>query len=320
MRGLMVVVLLVLAVGGALAAPLEPLPPELAAKWLSALSARDGWNALGYDTEGWAPVSYDLPVSYPIWMTPAQQARHRLMWHPAGNNNGQPVYFRRQLWVSGRVTEAFFRVAADDQFRFYANGRLLGEEREPLVLRQFTLDGLAPGANVLAAEARDVMGQSRGLVVIGEVTQEWPFTAEEQAWRCSLSTGTGWTGADYDDTQWQPAVPDRAPAIEADHQRYECFTTPQDLDGFVNAYFRRTLDLDGVPVAAKVTILGDDSYQLYVNGQLVALERRMDYAWRPATVDITSALHHGRNVLAVQITNTWGPARLYCAPVVKMVF
>jgi hypothetical protein len=222
--------------------------------------------------------------------------------------------------VSGQVTDAYFRLCADDQFRFFANGQLVGSERQSGATRGFALTKLLQaGANMLAAEARDVMGSSCGLLVVGEVTQEWPFEADEQAWRCSSSAGIGWTEAGYDDAPWAAAVADRAPAMVVEERRYNCFTTPQDLEDFSSAYFRRNLDLDGVPVAAKVTILGDDSYQLYVNGRLVALERRADYAYRPMTMDITSALHHGRNALAVKITNAWGPARLYCLPVVKMV-
>lgn len=321
MRRLAAVLLLVVLTGGAVAATYETMPAELAAKWLSSPSASEGWNETGYDTDGWVPVTYDLAVAYPNWMTPEQQAMHQFMWHPAGNNNGQTVYFRRQLWVGGHVTDAFFRVCADDQFRFFVNGRLVGGARESGATRSFAVgEDFRPGANMVAAEARDMMGGGYGLLVMGEVTQEWPFMTEEQAWRCDVSVGSGWIESDYDDAQWQHAVADRAPAIEVGNRRYQCFTTPEDLSDFASACFRRNLDLDGVPVSAQVTILGDDSYQLYVNGKLMALERRVDYAYRPACVDITSALHAGRNTLAVKITNTWGPARLYCLPVVKMAF
>lgn len=317
--------MLVLAVAGlaaaAFAAPLETMPPELKSRWYSSLSVTSGWNESGYDTAGWVPVAYDLATPYPSWMTPAQQARHQFMWHPAGNNNGQLVYFRRQLWVDGRVTDALFRVCADDQFRFFVNGRLVGGARESGATRTFVTAGdLRPGANVLAAEARDTMGQGYGLLVVAEVTQEWPFVPEEQRWRCATTAGSDWTAVDYKDDDWVPAVADRAPAIYVDGRHYSCFTTPQDLPDFGIAYFRRTLNLDGVPVSAQVTILGDDSYQLYVNGRLMALEGRVDYAYRPCVVDISSVLQPGRNILAVRLTNSWGPARLYCAPVVKTVF
>ncbi len=320
MRRLTLVLLVACLAGTAFAAAFETMPPELKSKWRSSLSAASGWNECGYDTAGWVPVVYDLATAYPNWMTPAQQARHQFMWHPAGNNNGQLVYFRRQLWIDGRVTDALFRVCADDQFRFFVNGRLVGGARESGATRVFAATSdLLQGANVLAAEARDTMGQAYGLLVMAEVTQEWPFVPEEHRWRCSTTAGDGWTTVGYNDDKWGHAVPDRAPAILVDSRRYSCFTTPQDLPDFGTAYFRRTLDLDGVPVSAQVTILGDDSYQLYVNGELMALEGRADYAYRPRVVDVGSALHPGRNILAVKITNTWGPARLYCAPVVKMI-
>lgn len=314
------VLVLVLGTGATvLAATLEPLPASLTGRWLTSLRVKAGWEAPGYDTTGWVRAACDLPGAYPEWMTPTQQARYRFLWHPSGANRGKPVYFRRPLHVSGRVTTARFALCADDQFKFYVNGHLQGTQTVAHQTRDYEVAPLLrPGANLLAAEARDVQAPGYGLLVVGEVTQEWPFVRQQKSWRCATKATAGWNRPDYDDRKWAFSVADRAPAIVVPEGTYACFTTPREIGDFASAYFRRCLDLDGLPTAASITILGDDSYDLYVNGRRLALERRVDRAYRPARVDVTAALHPGRNVLAVKITNTWGPARLYCLPKVTL--
>ena len=310
--------LAVLVVSLAAAQPLSPMPRPLAARWLCSTSADEGWNAPGYDASGWAHVTYDLPAGYPEWMTPTQQARHRFMWHPDGPNRMHPTYFRRALFLDEKPEAATLRVCADDQFRLFVNGELIGEEDHAGQTRRYDVaEALHPGANVIAVEATDVKPWGYGLLVVGEFTQEW---TEKSAWRCAREVTPRWTDSGFDDSSWLPATLDRAPEVAAGEQVYSCFTTPTEIGDYGTAYFRRVLKLDGLPVAGSLTILGDDSYELYVNGQLTAVQRRPEESYLPYTTDLTDKLHHGRNALAVKVTNTWGPSRLYCVPRVEMVF
>jgi len=310
--------LLALIATAVCAQDLSPMPRPLSQRWLTSISATEGWNAPGYDARGWAHVTYDIPAGYPSWMTPAQQARHRFMWHPAGPNRMHPTYFRRTLVLDEKPVAATLKVCADDQFRLFVNGKLIGEEQQAGLTREFDVTGaLHPGANVIAVEATDVAPWGYGLLVVGEITQEW---TDKGGWRCARTPGRLWTASGFDDRLWPAAVLDRAPDIVAGEQSFSCVTTPTDIGDFATAYFRRVLNIDALPTAASLTILGDDSYELYVSGKLAAVQKRPEQSYAPLQIDLGGKLHTGRNALAVKITNTWGPARLYCVPVVTMTF
>jgi hypothetical protein len=300
----------------ACAQALAPMPRPLAERWLCSTTAGEGWNAPGYDARGWAPVTYDLPAGYPEWMTADMQARHRFMWHPGGPNRMHPVYFRRALFLDEKPSAARLQVCADDQFRLFVNGHLVGEEQHAGRTRHFEVAAaLRPGANVIAVEAADVAPWGYGLLVVGEITQTW---AGKTGWRCARNPGRLWVASGFDDSRWPAAVLDRAPDIVVDDASFSCVTTPTDIGDFATAYFRRVLCVDALPVTASVTVLGDDSYELYVSGKLVAVEKRPEQSYMPYTTDVTAALHYGRNALAVKVTNTWGPSRLYCAVTATM--
>jgi hypothetical protein len=300
----------------------QTMPESLAAKWLSATTAREGWNRTGYDSAGWVPVTCDIAAGYPLWMSPAQQALHRFMWHPGGANRGRPTYFRRPLWVDGQVTAATFRLCADDQFRFFVNGYPAGGRRSAGVTGAYEVTTwLKRGNNVLGVEAMDVKPPGWGLLVVGEVTQTWPFDPKRPQWRCSATAASGWNRPEFDDARWKPAARDAAPAIAVrEAGTFACFALPGGtIPEYSSAYFRLPLALDGLPRRGALTILADDGYELYVNGKLMAIERRVDRAYRPVIVDIGQALRPGHNVIAVRVTNTWGPGRLYCVPTVTVV-
>ncbi|MBU0609644.1 MAG: hypothetical protein KKI08_17285, partial [Armatimonadetes bacterium] len=165
------------------AQPLSPMPRPVAKRWRCSTTAAEGWNAPGYDASAWVPVTYDIPEGYPSWMTPEQQARHRFMWHPGGANRMHPVYFRRSLYLDEKPGAARLKVCADDQFRLFVNGELIGEEDHAGQTRTYDVaEVLNPGANVIAVEATDVAPWGYGLLVVGEITQEW---TEKSAWRCA---------------------------------------------------------------------------------------------------------------------------------------
>ena len=300
----------------------QTMPEGLAAKWLTTTTAGPGWNAAGYETRGWIPVTYDIPAGYPEWMSSAQQALHRFMWHPGGANRRKATYFRRPLWVDGQVAAATFRLCADDQFRFFVNGHPAGGRRSTGVTGTYDVTTwLKRGNNVLGVEAMDVRPPGWGLLAVGEITQTWPFDPKLPQWRCSATAAPGWNRPEFNDSPWKPAAPDAAPAIAlGEAGAFQCFSLPGGaIPEYSSAYFRLSLAVDGLPQEARLTVLADDGYELYVNGKLMAIERRVDRAYWPATVAIGQVLRPGHNVIAVRVTNTWGPGRLHCVPTVKMV-
>ncbi|MER7577813.1 family 78 glycoside hydrolase catalytic domain [Streptomyces sp. NPDC126514] len=75
-------------------------------------------------------------------------------------------------------------------------------------------------------------------------------------------------------------------------------------------YFRRTLDLASLPANATLAITGDDTADIWVNGQLASASPRRPGSWTAASlVDITRYLRAGVNTFAVAAENSsQGPA------------
>ncbi|HWR51330.1 MAG TPA: alpha-L-rhamnosidase C-terminal domain-containing protein [Bryobacteraceae bacterium] len=75
-------------------------------------------------------------------------------------------------------------------------------------------------------------------------------------------------------------------------------------------HFRRTFDLAARPARFPVHVSADNRYQLFLNGERVALgPARGDlFHWRYETVDLAPRLKAGRNVLAAVVWN-WGEHR-----------
>lgn len=287
------------------------MPDSLQGRWRSSITVGNGWNAAGYDASRWTKPVFGIPGRYPQWAAPEDQALHLFMWHPAGANTGKPVYFRRNVYLPGQVTQASVNVCADDQFMLYVNGRSLVQSQEAHKNHGFDITSqLQHGVNVLAVQAKDVQPSGYGLLVAPMITQA--FRMDDGSWQYSANGRTG----------WQKAAADKAPPIKIEgiERPFACLTAPGGMKDFSTAYFRRTIQVDGLPLEAPTVILGDDSYQLKVNGRLVTLEKRLERAWIPRKVDIAPFLKLGANTVMVKVTNDWGPGRFYCVPEVTMTF
>jgi hypothetical protein len=328
--GLLLAAGCLLTVGQSWGTELQRPPLSLLSRWQCTLQAERNWQTPGFVSTGWQPVA-EVAGRYPAEMKPEEQILTRFMWAPDRNAAG-PVYFRRHLWLPGEIEAASLFVSADDYFDAYINGYGIGQGR---VAHEGFLFDLQPylqsGANVLALKAWDVNPPARSLMVTAEITQSWP-APQGAGWVCTLvtpgqgtdrqwpSAGPRWTQPKYDDRAWLPAVADTAPPIKLpDLPPYHCITIPGGLPEYGSALFRRTFEVDGLPLIATAVILADDSYELYVNGTLVAWEKRAERAYYPLEVDLRQYLQPGKNVLAVKVTNDWGPGRLYCVPTVTMI-
>ena len=283
------------------------MPASLQARWQCSLTARPGWTGRDYATWCWQPVT-TVPGRFPLWMEPEDQALHSFMWHPDGAHTGQPVYFRRCVWLPGRIEQAIVHVCVDDRADLYVNGQGLGRALAAHEDAHFSAtEELATGENVLAVQAQDTAPPGYGLLVVPEITQRWPM--DDGGWQCSLN---GW--------RWQQAMADTAPIKLEGLPPFACVSVPGGMKEFSTACFRRTLAIDGVPLQADAVILADDSYELRVNGTLVTLEKRLEKAYFPRKVNLAPYLHPGQNELTVKVTNDWGPGRMYCVPTVTMSF
>jgi hypothetical protein len=146
-----------------------------------------------------------------------------------------------------------------------------------------------------------------------ETTTTWPGGAD---WVAGAGAPFGWTATDYDDARWLPTT---SPGMGACDRQFDPFLLKRAMewwevegsqsmwsDGEEQAVaLRRTFSIpDDVEMwDARITVLADDDFRLWVNGQLAATER--DRLAGPDTqVDVTTLLVPGQNVIALQAEDT----------------
>ncbi|SDE95214.1 Glycosyl hydrolases family 2 [Massilia sp. PDC64] len=117
-------------------------------------------------------------------------------------------------------------------------------------------------------------------------------------WRFHLGDIGGAEKVDFDDADWQ--------AVGLPHSfSTPYFQAPEVYVGY--GWYRKDLVLPAVPAGRRWTLEFEAAFQtaeVYVNGRKVA-RHRGGYTGFP--VDLTSALHAGRNVIAVRVDNIWDP-------------
>jgi hypothetical protein len=133
-------------------------------------------------------------------------------------------------------------------------------------------------------------------------------------WRSSASGPSGWETLAYNDTGWDfarapyptggPGIPGSA-AVAIWH---DPTGTSDGTTGVTTAFFRYSFDLgDLTPTLAQARISVDDDYAFYVNGTLALLNNDGGNGNLVQSVNFTSLLHSGKNVLAFQaVDGAWG--------------
>ena len=117
-------------------------------------------------------------------------------------------------------------------------------------------------------------------------------------WRFHLGDADGAEQAGFDDRAWSPVGLPHSFSIPY-------FQAPQVYVGY--GWYRKDLILKAVPAARRYSLEFEGAFQtavIYVNGIKVG-GHRGGYTGFP--VDITAALHPGRNVIAVRVDNIWDP-------------
>ncbi|MBW8880305.1 MAG: discoidin domain-containing protein [Asticcacaulis sp.] len=117
-------------------------------------------------------------------------------------------------------------------------------------------------------------------------------------WRFTLGDSAGAERPDFDDRTWQ--------SVGLPHSfSMPYFQAPEVYVGY--GWYRKDLVLDSVPAGRRISLEFEGAFQraeIYVNGAKVG-GHRGGYTGFP--VDITAALHPGRNVIAVRVDNIWDP-------------
>ncbi len=117
-------------------------------------------------------------------------------------------------------------------------------------------------------------------------------------WRFHLGDVEGASANGFDDTAWQPVGLPHSFSIPY-------FQAPEVYVGY--GWYRKDLSLAAVVPGRRYSLEFEGAFQraeIYVNGTKVG-GHRGGYTGFP--VDITQALHAGRNVVAVRVDNIWDP-------------
>ncbi len=96
------------------------------------------------------------------------------------------------------------------------------------------------------------------------------------------------------------------PSLYADRWNARWISLPDEPANVYGVYhFRKTFEIDQIPVKFIVHVSADNRYKLYVNGKFVSLgpARGDIYNWNFETVDLSPHLKKGKNVLAAVVWN-----------------
>jgi alpha-L-rhamnosidase len=285
----------------------DPAAWSKPAEWLMGVLDGQPWGAQSSETQ-W--------IGKPV--PPRQEflSGAQWVWFDEGDpRNSAPLgyrWFRRsfELPKGAAVTNAVFRITADDQVDIYLNGRLLGSRSGHTSAKELDITHLLrPGRNVIAARAenRGEKPNPAGLVawLQAELADGTKVTvASDKEWRSSSEEVAGWEQADFDDANWLTAkVLAKVGAEPWGQVRYaESRRLPA-------RYLRKEFKLDKPFIRATVSFAGLGVSELLANG-----ERIGDQVMSPAmsqypervyyiTRDVTEQLLQGDNALGVTLGN-----------------
>lgn len=126
--------------------------------------------------------------------------------------------------------------------------------------------------------------------------------------------GTGWYAADYNDNSWKSG------AAPLGYGKTQTTNLTQNLQTY---YFRKTVDLEGIPASVSMDYVADDAFVIYVNGQeagrynlpsgnITYDTNASTYAHDnpdSGTMELDASLFHdGTNVIAVEVHNFLNPS------------
>ncbi|MEM8677853.1 MAG: hypothetical protein AAGF97_00730, partial [Planctomycetota bacterium] len=144
-------------------------------------------------------ASTESESAIPLWIW-AQE-------HPAGDVPIGECYFRKTIHLPEKAS-GYIEIAADDEFKFYVNGKLVGEGGSRGMQRIELTKGLRRGRNILAAKVDNRNGTTAGLAV--RVHVESPESGvrvyhSDPTWRAHTSALPLWNTLTYADTRWKGA-------------------------------------------------------------------------------------------------------------------
>lgn len=285
------------------------------------------WDQDGHVSRWSAPARWSMGLLQPedwkgVWIgrdeaeEKVSLAEGQWIWNDEGDAaQAVPVgrrYFRRVFHLSGgrAVVAARWVVTADNRFRAFVNGEIVGEGAN--FKRVWSLDvarRLRVGRNVLAIEVSNEGDRPNPAGLFTRLEIEFEGGARmrvdgDENWRVSREASSGWKESAFDDAEWSPAkvlgAVGMAPwgELRVAAPRYN-----------VARYLRREFRVSRPVRRAMVFYAGLGLSELYINGCRVGDEvlspglteytKRVFYV----THEVTNLLQAGGNAVGVILGN-----------------
>lgn len=285
------------------------------------------WDAAG-QVSGWSPTAtwtmglLNLTNWLGSWLAAPPDASLPSLsdcswiWYPEGNPaQSAPVatrYFRKSfhLGSSPAVTAATLLVTADNSYTAYLNGALVGTgQNYAIAITADVAAQILAGTNVLAIAAANVGSVSNPAGLIGKLVLKYADGTQtsipmDATWKSANTLYSNWQLASYDDSSWTNALVLGAYGISP-------WGTGVAVQSATNGLpvFRRQFTVNPGLQRAVIYICGLGQYELSANGAKVGAGllapgwSKYDQTCLYDTLDLTSSLTNGNNVVGVMLGN-----------------
>jgi galactose oxidase len=277
------------------------------------------WMTPGYDDSAWSSGPAQLGYG---------DGDERTVLHKSSPS--QPsVYFRKKFFVDGTVQDATLKMLFDDGFAVWVNGtQVLSRNISRTTHSAYAylnsgdnarMEAVLPtssfvhGFNTIAVMVKQVAGSSSDVSFDLELTLRTskdvviPFGSTWKYDDRNVDPGPAWTSASFDDSGWREGPGQLGYGDGDEHTVLQRTPSAQP-----SVYFRKKVFLSGAPSAARIRVVLDDGFALWVNGRQVASRNvastsHSSYATESAEnlayqADLdASAFVAGENTLAVMI-------------------
>lgn len=200
------------------------------------------------------------------------------IWIRDGASSGgvpkETLYFRKRFSVntSKTVVKALAGVSADDSYKFYVNGEMVGEnsgEDSWKSGKLYDITDLITGENTIAASAENASAGYAGFISKIEITYSDGFKdiyQTDNSWKVTKTEESGWSAKSHDDTSWR--VPDQQ--VLYGGSPWDSQINMVNVGNRAAPMFRKEFDVANKTVAkARVYVSGLGMYDIKINGEAI---------------------------------------------------
>lgn len=275
------------------------------ATWSMGLLKLSDWRAkwIGKDTPGNIPRN-DFQFSKWVWFPGG---------NPAEKTSPGTRYFRRTVIISKnkKIAKAQYLITADNRFKLYVNGEVVGKGDNAKKEYKFDVSGLLHiGENILAVAATNRGPEDNGAGLIGVLRIEFLngdtlIVPMDREWKTFSEEISGWKNNKFDDSGWVVAQEIGDCGIEP---WGDIFLTEVNTR-LPARMLRREFTISKKVKRAVAYICGLGFFELYINGEKVedhVMDPGLtDYRKRSlyVTFDVTDQLTSGTNAIGAILGN-----------------